>query len=118
MKLQPFPKLQPITKISPTLLATLKQCPLRAGLRQVRAQPTTRNSKAALLGTIVHRVLEKAGSINRYGRDLRTQAEEIWDKTAEEMEKELQTSTLDRYLLPIRKWKKYYLLKHRNHSAM
>ena len=113
MKLQPFPKLQPITKISPTLLATLKQCPLRAGLRQVRAQPTTRNSKAALLGTIVHRVLEKAGSINRYGRDLRTQAEEIWDKTAEEMEKELQTSTLDRYLLPIRKWKKYYLLKHR-----
>ena len=113
MKLQPFPKLQSITKISPTLLTTLKQCPLQAGLRQVRAQQTTRNSKAALLGTIVHRVLEKAGSINGYDADSRTQAEKIWDKTVEATEKELQTSTLDRYLLPIRKWKKYYLLKHR-----
>ena len=113
MKLQPLPKLQPITKLSPTLFATLKQCPLRAALRQAGAQKTTRSSTAALLGSIVHRVLEKAGSINGYGRDLRTQAEEIWDKTAEETEKELQTSTLDRYLLPIRKWKKYYLLKHR-----
>ena len=113
MQLQPLPKLQPITKLSPTMFATLKQCQLRAGLRNARAQQTTRSSKAALLGTIVHRVLEKAGSINGYGRDLRTQAEEIWDKTAEETEKELQTSTLDRYLLPIRKWKKYYLLKHR-----
>ena len=113
MKLQPFPKLQLITKISPTLLTILKQCPLRAGLSQVKAQKTTRNSKAALLGTIVHRALEKAGSINRYSRDLRTQAEVIWDKIVDDMEKELQTSTLDRYLLPIREWKKYYLLKHR-----
>ena len=108
MKLQPFPKLQSITKISPTLLTTLKQCPLRAGLRQARAQQTTRSSTAALLGTIVHRILEKAGSIDGYSGDLRTQVEEIWDKTAEEIEKELQTSTLDRCLLPIRKWKKYY----------
>ncbi len=113
MKLQPLPKLQPITKIFPTLLATLKQCPLQAGLRQVKAQQTTRKSKAALLGTIVHRVLEKARSIDRYSRDLRTQAEEIWGKTAEETEKELQNSMFDKYLLPIRKWKKYYLLKHR-----
>ena len=113
MKLQPFPKLQPITTLSPTMFATLKQCQLRAALRQAGTQKTTRSSTAALLGSIVHRVLEKAGSINGYGRDLRTQAEEIWDKTAEETEKELQTSTLDRYLLPIRKWKKYYLLKHR-----
>ena len=113
MKLQPLPKLQLITKISPTMFATLKQCQLRAGLRKAKAQKTTRSSTTALLGSIVHRVLEKAGSINGYGRDLRTQAEEIWDKTAEETEKELQTSTLDRYLLPIRKWKKYYLLKHR-----
>ena len=29
------------------------------------------------------------------------------------MEKDLQTSALDEYLLPIKKWKKYYLLKHR-----
>jgi len=113
MKLQPLPKLQPITKISSTLLATLKQCPLQAGLRQVKTQQTTRKSKAALLGTIVHRVLEKARSIDRYSRDLRTQAEEIWDKTAEETEKELQNSMFDRHLLPIREWKGYYLLKHR-----
>ena len=76
-------------------------------------QQTTRKSKAALLGTIVHRVLEKARSIDRYSRDLRTQAEEIWDKTAEETEKELQNSMFDRHLLPIREWKGYYLLKHR-----
>ena len=40
MKLQPLPKLQSITKLSPTMFATLKQCSLRAGLRRVRAQPT------------------------------------------------------------------------------
>ena len=113
MKLQPLPKLRPITKISPTLFATLKQCPLRAALRQAKAQKTTRSSKAALLGTIVHRVLEKARSINRDSGDLRTQAEAMWDKTVGEVEEQLQTSPLDKYLLPIRKWKKYYLLKHR-----
>jgi len=113
MKLQPFSKLQPITKISPTLFATLQQCQLQAGLRQAKAQQTTRSSKAALLGTIIHRVLEKAKSIRRDGEDLRTQAEAIWDNAVKETEKELQTSMLDRYLLPIRKWKKYYLLKHR-----
>ena len=114
MKLQLFPKLQPITKISPTLFATLQKCQLQAGLlRQVKAQQTVRSSKAALLGTIIHRVLEKAKTISRDDEDLRTQAETIWDNAVKEMEKELQTSMLDRYLLPIRKWKKYYLLKHR-----
>ena len=63
MKLQPLPRLQPITNLSPTLFATLKQCPLRAGLRQAKAQQTTRTPKAALLGTLVHRVLEKARSM-------------------------------------------------------
>ena len=109
MKLQPFPKLQPITKISPTLLTILKQCSLRAGLRQARAQQTTRSSTAALLGTIAHSVLEKAGSINGDEEDLRIQAEAIWDKTVEQMEEDLQTSPLDKHLLPISKWKKYYL---------
>ena len=66
MKLQPPPKLQPITKLSPTMFATLKQCSLRAGLRNARAQQTTRSSTAALLGTIVHRVLENARSIRHY----------------------------------------------------
>ena len=113
MKLQPLPKLQSITKLSPTMFATLKQCPLRAGLRQAKAQQTTRSSKAALLGTIVHRVLEKARSINRDDTDLRTQAEAIWNKTVEEMEEELQTSPLDKYLLPIRKWRKYFVLQQR-----
>lgn len=113
MKLQPLPKLQPIMKLSPTLFAALKQCPLRAGLSQVRAQKTTRGSKAALLGIIVHRVLEKAGSINRDGEPLRTQAELMWDKTVAEMEKELQDSPLNRCLLPIRKWKRYFLLRER-----
>ena len=113
MKLQPLPKLQLITKISPTMFATLKQCPLRAALRQAGAQKTTRSSTAALLGSIVHRVLENARSLNRDDEDLRTQAEAIWDKTVKQMEKDLQTSALDEYLLPIKKWKKYYLLKHR-----
>ena len=113
MKLQTPPKLQSITKLSPTLFATLKQCPLRAGLRQAKTQRTTRSSKAALFGTIIHRVLEKARSIIRNSENLRTQAEVIWDKAVEHMEKDLQTSPLDRYLLPIRGWKKYYLLKHR-----
>ena len=111
MKLQSLPKLQPITKFSPTLFAILKQCPLRAGLRQVKAQQTIRSSKAALLGTIVHRVLEKAAAINRDSEDLRAQIERIWDQVVEEIEKELQTSPLDKYLLPIRKWKKHFVLQ-------
>ena len=113
MKLQPLPKLQPITKLSPTLFATLKQCPLRAGLRQVKAQQTTRSSKAALLGTIVHRVLEKANSMNGDSEDLRTQAKAMWDKTVEVVEEELRASPLDRCLLPISRWKKYFLLRER-----
>ena len=113
MKLQPLPKLRPITKLSPTLFATLKQCSLRAGLRQVKAQQTTRSSTAALLGTIVHRVLEKASSINKNSRDLRAQAGIIWDKTVEQMEVELQASPLDKYLLPIRKWRKFFVLQQR-----
>ena len=108
MKLQPLPKLRPITKISPTLFATLKQCQLRAGLRQVKAQRTTRSSRAALLGTVAHRVLEKAKMVSKSSEDLRTQAETIWDKTVDEMEKELQTLPLDQYLLPITRWRKYY----------
>ena len=113
MQLQPFPQLQTITKLSPTMFATLKQCPLRAGLRQVRAQQTTKSSKAALLGTIVHRVLEKAREINSESKDLRTQAEIMWDKTVSEVEEELQASPLDKCLLPIKKWKKYFLLRER-----
>ena len=108
MKLQPFPKLRPITKVSPTLLVTLQQCQLEAGLRQAKAQQTIRSSKAALLGTIAHRVLEKAKTVSKDSKDLRTQAKVIWDKTAAEMEMELQSSPLDRYLLPITRWRKYY----------
>ncbi len=113
MKLQPLPKLQPITKLSPTMFATLKECQLRAGLRNAKAQQTTRSSTAALLGSIVHRVLEKARSINRDSGDLRTQAEAMWDKTVGEVEEQLQTSPLDEHLLPISKWKKYFLLRER-----
>ena len=113
MKLQPLPKLRPLTKFSPTLFATLKQCPLRVGLRQAKVQQTTRSSKATLLGTIIHRVLEKARSINRNSEDLRTKAEVIWDKAVEQMEEDLQTSPLDGCLLPIKKWKKYYLSRER-----
>ena len=108
MKLQPLPKLRLITKISPTLLATLKQCQLKVGLRQAKAQRTTRSSKAALLGTIAHRVLEKARTVSKDSEDFRTQAEVIWDKTAAKIEMELQSSPLDRYLLPIIRWQKYY----------
>lgn len=108
MKLQPFPKLRPITKVSPTLLVTLQQCQLEAGLRQANAQQTIRSSKTALLGTIAHRVLEKARTVSKDSKDLRTQAKVIWDKTAAEMEMELQSSPLDRYLLPITRWRKYY----------
>ena len=113
MKLQSLPKLRPITKLSPTLFATLKQCPLRVGLRQAKAQQTTRSSKAALLGTIAHRVLEKASTTHRNSDNLRTQAKATWDKTADEVEKKLQASPLDRCLLPISRWKKYYLLRAR-----
>ena len=113
MKLQPLPKLQPITKLSPTMFAILKQCPLRAGLRQAKVQQTTRSSTAALLGTIVHRVLEKAREINSGSENLRTQAETMWDKTVIEMEKELQASLLTRCLLPITKWKRYFLSRER-----
>ena len=113
MQIQPYPKLHSITKLSPTLFSTLKQCPLRAGLRQAKAQQTTRSAKAALLGTIAHRVLEKVGTISRDSEDLRTQAEAIWDQVVEEMEKELQTSPLDNCLLPIGKWKKYFVLQQR-----
>ena len=109
MKLQPLPKLQSITKLSPTMFDTLKQCSLQAGLRQVRAQQTTRSSTAALLGILAHRVLEKAGTVNRDSKDFRTQAEAIWDKTVEQMEKDLQSSPRDKHLLPISKWKEYYL---------
>ena len=113
MKLQPLPKLEPITKFSPTMFATLKQCLLRAGLRQTKVQQTTRSSTAALLGTIVHRVLEKARSINNEANDLRAEASAIWDKVVEEMEEELQTSLLDRYLLPVSGWRKYSLSRER-----
>lgn len=108
MKLQPLPTLRPITNLSSTLFATLKQCPLRAGLRQATIQQTTRSSKAALLGTIAHRVLEETRTVSKDSKDLRTQAKAIWDKTAAEIEMELQSSPLDRYLLPITRWRKYY----------
>jgi len=113
MKLQPFPKLQPITKLSPTMFATLKKCQLRAGLSNVRAQQTTRSSTAALLGTIIHRVLENARFINRNNKDLRTQAEAMWDNTVCEVEEQLQASPLDKFLLPINKWKKFFLQRER-----
>lgn len=112
MKLKPLPKLHPITKLSPTMFQTLKQCQLRAGLRNARAPQTTRSSTAALLGTISHRVLENARSINR-DEDLRAQAETMWDDTVSEVEEQLRTSPLDEHLLPISKWKKYFLLRER-----
>lgn len=93
------------------MFATLKQCLLRAGLCNVRAQQTTRTSTAALLGIISHRVLENARFINRDHQDLRTLAEAMWDEMACEVEEQLRSSPLDRYLLPIDKWRKYYLLR-------
>ena len=113
MKLQPLPKLQPITKLSPTMFATLKKCQLRAGLRNARAQQTTTSSTAALLGTISHRVLENARFFNRDDDDLQTQAGVMWDKTADEVAEQLRNSPLDRYLLPMNRWKRYYLLRAR-----
>ena len=82
---------------------------MRAALSQARAQRTTRSSTVALLGIIAHRVLEKARTVSKDSEDLRIQAEAIWDKTVEQMEEDLQSSPLDKYLLPISKWKKYYL---------
>lgn len=113
MKLQPLPKLQPIAKLSPTMFATLKQCQLHAGLRQSGSQRTTRGSTAALLGMIVHRVLENAREMNREDGDLRAQAEAVWDKAVSEMEEQLQASPLDRCLLPISRWRKYFLSRER-----
>ncbi len=110
MQVQPLPKLNPITKLSPTLFATLRQCQLRAGLSHARAQRTTKISTAALLGTIAHRVLEDARTLKR-DEDLRKQAKTLWDKTVEQVEKTLQNSPLDKSLLPISRWKKYYLLR-------
>ena len=66
-----------------------------------------------MLGTIAHRVLEKAITMHRNSDDLRTQASAIWDKTVNEVKEELQASPLDRCLLPIRKWRKYYLSRER-----
>ena len=65
------------------------------------------------MGTVSHRVLENARFINRNNKDLRTQVEAMWDDTVCEVEEQLRTSFLDRYLLPINKWKKYYLLRER-----
>ena len=61
------------------------------------------------MGIIAHRVLEKTRAVSKNSEDLRIQAEAIWDKTVEQMEEDLQSSPLDKYLLPINKWKKYYL---------
>jgi RecB family exonuclease len=113
MKLQPLPQLQEITRLSPTMLSILKQCPLRAGLRQIKAQRTTKRSKAALLGTIAHRVLEKADAIDGHSENTREQASAIWDETVKLIAQDLQTSPLDCHLLPIHKWKGYYLLRER-----
>lgn len=66
-----------------------------------------------LLGTISHRVLENARSINR-DEDLRAQAETMWDETVGKVEEPLQTSPLDEYLSPISGWRKYYLLRERS----
>lgn len=113
MKLEKLPPLRPITKLSPTLFSLLKQCPLRAGLRAAKAQRTTILSKEALLGTIAHRVLEKASSLNGDSENVREMASAIWDEMVSIVEEELQTSPLDRHLLPIRKWQKYFLLRER-----
>ena len=113
MKLEELPQLRPITKLSPTMFSILKGCPLRAGLRQAKAQRTTPKSKAALLGTIVHRVLEKASSLHDDSENVRIQASATWDEMVGQTEADLRTSSLDRHLLPIRKWKKYFLLRER-----
>lgn len=117
MKLQPLPKLQPITNLSATLFATLKglarlpavQCPLRAGLRQAKAQQTTRTPKAALLGTLAHRVLEKARSIVGDSEKSREHACQLWDEAVLEIENALRHSPLDKHTLPIQKWRKHFL---------
>ena len=98
MKLQPLPQLQEITKLSPTMLSILKQCPLRAGLRQAKAQRTTKRSKAALLGTIAHNVLERASSLESNSESVRDQASVIWDEIVSQTEGDLQTSPLERHL--------------------
>lgn len=113
MKLQPLPELQPITNLSATLFATLKQCPLRAGLRQAKAQQTTRTPKAALLGTLAHRVLEKARSIVGDSEKSREHACQLWDEAVLEIENALRHSPLDKHTLPIQKWRKYFLLRER-----
>ncbi len=113
MRLQALPKLQPIKRLSPTLFDTLKQCSLRAGLRNVKAQQTTRGSKAALLGTLVHQVLEEAVSVYQAPEDVRAAAEKIWDRAKTGMEQKLHASPLDRSLLPIERWKRYAILRER-----
>ena len=66
-----------------------------------------------MLGTVIHQVLEKARIVDKDSENLRIRAETIWNQVVEKMEKDLQTSPLDKYLLPIRKWKNYFVLQQR-----
>jgi RecB family exonuclease len=89
--------LQPMGSLSPSRYSAMQECRLREVLAASRASASLPRSPAALVGSLIHQLLEDA----RRGRFLPGQASEHLNQVVSKFEASLPTGSADRRWLPL-----------------
>lgn len=95
-----FESIPLVKRISPSRFVSLLQCPLREALAAAKQRSLLPLSPRARVGSIVHRILEKA---NKGLLKNRRDAETEWTRLVEETEALMAKSWLDQVLLPLKR---------------
>jgi RecB family exonuclease len=110
-------KLVPVALVSPSQISTLHLCSLRFGFESLRgAFDEVVSNPAAILGTVSHAVLEKAGRTyppSKSPSEARQVADQAWNEALERQVERLRQRPRDGHLLRPERWPNYFLQRAR-----
>lgn len=98
--LGPPAELQPLGRVSPSHFTGMQACALREVWSANGAQPLLPPAPAALLGTVIHRLLEEAGR-GSFGAAPAGAIERRWEELLEAAEDVASQNWLQRHLVPL-----------------
>lgn len=99
--LPPVPPIQSLPRISPSRFLALNKCLLREIWTTSRQLALLPSAPVAKLGSIIHKLLEKAGK-GELGGSTAQEVETAWLSLVAESEQEMQSSWLEQALVPLK----------------
>lgn len=100
--LPPISPVDPLSRVSPSRYLNLAECELREVWAANKAEFLLPVHPAARVGTVIHRMLEKAGK-GEFNLRNSPDVESTWNQSVAEVEVEMENSWLERSLLPLSK---------------